>query len=86
MFQSVGERLNAFIVFLFSNLKKKFKFKNQQVGLVELIAAEGFLAITITIFASYIFMRNEGWSYFDATYYCFITLTTIGRILSLKFQ
>ena len=78
MFQSVGERLNAFIIFIFGNLKRKFKFKNQQVSLVELIAAEIILAITITIFAAYVFMEHEGWSYFDAIYYCFITLTTIG--------
>jgi hypothetical protein len=79
MFQSVGERLNSLIVFILTKMKKKFKAKNQDVGLFELITIEAILTMTITCFASYIFMRHENWSYFDAMYYCFITLTTIGK-------
>ena len=78
MFQSVGERLNSFIVYLFSRLKRRLKFKNQEVSLVELITFEIFFTFTITTFASYVFVKYEEWSYFDAIYYCFITLTTIG--------
>jgi hypothetical protein len=79
MFQSVGERLNSLIVFILTKMKKKFKAKNQDVGLFELITIEAILTMTITCFASYVFMRHENWSYFDAMYYCFITLTTIGK-------
>ncbi|CAF0756522.1 unnamed protein product [Brachionus calyciflorus] len=78
MFQSVGERLNSFIIFLLTKVKRRLKLKNQDVGLFELITVEGIFSITIILFASYIFMKNEGWTYFDAIYYCFITLTTIG--------
>lgn len=78
MFQSVGERLNSFIIFLLTRLKKRLRFKNQEVGMFELITVEGCFSITIIIIASYVFVHNEGWAYFDAIYYCFITLTTIG--------
>lgn len=78
MFQSVGERLNSLIAYVLGKIKKRLNLKNQDVGLVELITVESVLTMTITCFASYVFMRNEGWSYFDAMYYCFITLTTIG--------
>jgi hypothetical protein len=79
MFQSVGERLNSLIVFLMSNTKRRLRFKNQNVSIVELIAIECLFSLTITFLASYIFMTNEDWSYFDALYYCFITFTTIGK-------
>lgn len=79
MFQSVGERLNSLIVFFLTRFKRRLKLKNQEVGLFELISIEFVLTMTITLVASYVFMNNEEWTYFDAMYYCFITLTTIGN-------
>ena len=78
MFQSVGERLNSLISFLLIKLKRRLKLKNQEVSIIDLITVELLLTFTITYVASYVFMKFEGWSYFDAVYYCFITLTTIG--------
>ncbi len=78
MFQSVGERLNSLIAFVLGKIKKRLKLKNHDVGLGELITVETILTMSITCLASYIFTIKEGWSYFDAMYYCFITLTTIG--------
>ncbi len=85
MFQSVGERLNSLISFLLAKVKRKLKLKNQDVGLIDLITVETALTFTITYIASYVFMKYEGWSYFDAIYYCFITLTTIGKLFFLFF-
>lgn len=78
MFQSVGERLNSIIVYILSKIKQKLKFKNQEIDMFELITVEFVLTLTIVLFASYIFVKNENWSYFDSIYYCLITLLTIG--------
>ena len=78
MFQSVGERLNSLIVFFLAKLKKRLKFRNHEVSIVELITIEGCFSVTITLCGSYVFMENEGWTYFNSVYYCFVTLTTIG--------
>lgn len=83
MFQSVGERLNSLISFLLGKLKRRLKLKNQEVSLIDLITVETLLTFTITCIASYVFVKYEGWHLFDAIYYCFITLTTIGEFCEL---
>ncbi len=60
----MGERLNSIIVFLLSKIKKRLKFKNQEIDMFELITVEFILTITIVLFASYVFVKNENWSYF----------------------
>ena len=60
----MGERLNSIIVFLLTKIKKRLKFKNQEIDMFELITVECILTITIVLFASYVFVKNENWSYF----------------------
>lgn len=83
MFQSVGERLNGFLRYLLSKLKstnfKFIKFQDKDVSNRDLIISESFLTVILVLSASYIFSVYEDWSYFDAIYYSFITLTTIGK-------
>jgi hypothetical protein len=38
----------------------------------------GSLSSVIFLGGAAMFSSFEGWSYFDAFYYCFITLTTVG--------
>ena len=45
---------------------------------LNLMMATGMLSSIIMTTGAGVFSRYEGWSYFDAFYYCFITLTTIG--------
>lgn len=82
MFQSVGERLNGFLKYTIKQIKlinfRFFKFKYHNVSNKDLIIAELMLTSILVLTASYIFSIYEGWSYFDAIYYSFITLTTIG--------
>ncbi len=40
-------------------------------------AALGFLCLFLSM-GSYLYTQYEGWRFFDAFYFCFITMTTIG--------
>lgn len=87
MFQSVGERLNAFLSYFMKKIKSNssiFKFKSKNVSNFDLIIVEFVLTLLLVFSASYIFHIYEGWGYFDCIYYSFITLTTIGKFIFLK--
>lgn len=79
MFQSVGERLNAFISFFLSRLKRIYGFRHQKVSGFELIVFEFGMTTMLVLGGSYVFSKKEKWSYLDSIYYSLVTFWTIGK-------
>ncbi|KAM9786188.1 potassium channel subfamily K member 15 [Neosynchiropus ocellatus] len=78
MFQSLGERMNTFVRYLLRKLKRCLGFRRAEVSMENMVLV-GFLSCLGTLcVGAAAFSHFEGWSFFHAYYYCFITLTTIG--------
>ncbi|CAM9707377.1 unnamed protein product [Lampetra planeri] len=78
MFQTLGERMNTFVKHLLERLKcclglRETEVSTQNMVTVGLLSCAGTLCIGAAAFSHF-----EGWTFFQAYYYCFITLTTIG--------
>ncbi|KAM7367750.1 hypothetical protein PAMP_014028 [Pampus punctatissimus] len=78
MFQSVGERINTFVRFLLHRLKKCLGMRRTEVSMVNMVTIGLISCMSTLCFGALAFSHFEGWSFFHAYYYCFITLTTIG--------
>ncbi|CAG09200.1 unnamed protein product [Tetraodon nigroviridis] len=78
MFQSVGERINTCVRYLLHRLKRCLGMRRTEVSMVNMLIF-GFISCMSTLcIGALAFSHFEGWSFFHAYYYCFITLTTIG--------
>ncbi|XP_028850038.1 potassium channel subfamily K member 15 [Denticeps clupeoides] len=78
MFQSLGERMNTFMRHLLSRAKRCLGFRRTEVSMENMVLV-GFLSCLGTLcVGAAAFSHFEGWTFFHAYYYCFITLTTIG--------
>ena len=79
MFQSVGERLNNFSSYCIKTIKKCIKLRHYESTQTELVIVGTVLAVGVVTGGAAIFNQYEVWGYFNCVYYCFITLTTIGK-------
>ncbi|XP_073679543.1 potassium channel subfamily K member 15 [Garra rufa] len=78
MFQSLGERMNTFVRYLLSHVKKCVGLHRTEISMENMVLV-GFLSCLGTLcVGAAAFSHFEGWTFFHAYYYCFITLTTIG--------
>ncbi|XP_034761076.2 potassium channel subfamily K member 15-like [Acipenser ruthenus] len=78
MFQSLGERMNTFVRYLLWKIKECLGLRKKEVSMENMVVV-GFLSCISTLcIGAAAFSHFEGWTFFHAYYYCFITLTTIG--------
>lgn len=78
MFQSVGERMNTFVRFLLCRIGRCMGLHRTGVSMWNMVSV-GFLTCLSTLcIGAAAFSHFEGWNFFHACYYSFITLTTIG--------
>ncbi|XP_054883280.1 potassium channel subfamily K member 15-like [Poeciliopsis prolifica] len=78
MFQSLGERMNTLVRFLLRRARRGLGLRETEVSmgnmvLVGLLSCVGTLCVGAAAFSHF-----EDWTFFNAYYYCFVTLTTIG--------
>lgn len=78
MFQSVGERINTFVRYLLHRLKKCLGMRRTEVSMVNMVTIGTISCMSTLCVGALAFSHFEGWTFFHAFYYCFITLTTIG--------
>jgi len=78
MFQCMGERMNYAFSVIIGKIKKVCGCSRTDVTEVELILSSvGFSGFVVSC-GALLYHTKEGWSLFDAQYYTFITLSTIG--------
>lgn len=78
MFQSIGERMNKASSVLIRRLRVLLRCKRTEANETDLILASSAMSLVSILGGAFLYHTQEGWSYFDSFYYCYITLTTIG--------
>ncbi|XP_026162142.1 potassium channel subfamily K member 15-like [Mastacembelus armatus] len=78
MFQSLGERINTFVRYLLRRAKQGLGLQNTEVSMGNMVLVGLLSCMSTLCIGAVAFSHFEDWTFFNAYYYCFITLTTIG--------
>ena len=78
MFQSLGERMNTLVRCLLRHAKRSLGLRDVEVSMGNMVLVGLLFCSSTLCVGAAAFSQLEGWTFFHAFYYCFITLTTIG--------
>jgi len=78
MFQSIGERMNKCSSVIIQKLRTWLGCRQREATELDLIFSSLFFSFISISGGTILYSTQEGWTYFESCYYCFITLTTIG--------
>ncbi|XP_040890376.1 potassium channel subfamily K member 15-like [Toxotes jaculatrix] len=78
MFQSLGERINTSVRYLLRRAKQGLGFQKTEVSMGNMVLVGLLSCMSTLCIGAAAFSHFEDWTFFNAYYYCFITLTTIG--------
>ncbi|KAM4582552.1 potassium channel subfamily K member 15-like [Fundulus diaphanus] len=78
MFQSLGERINTLVRYLLRRAKQGLGFRKTEVSMGNMVLVGLLSCVTTLCIGAAAFSHFEDWTFFNAYYYCFVTLTTIG--------
>ncbi|CAJ1051368.1 potassium channel subfamily K member 15-like [Xyrichtys novacula] len=78
MFQSLGERINTVVRYLLRRAKQSLGLRETEVSMGNMVLVGLLSCMSTLCIGAAAFSHFEDWSFFNACYYCFITLTTIG--------
>lgn len=78
MFQSLGERINTCVRHLLRRAKRGLGLQKSEVSMGNMVLVGLLSCMSTLCIGAATFSHFEDWSFFNAYYYCFVTLTTIG--------